>query len=280
MQVTPLHQFPAPQQEAIARGEGYTMCPACGGGSSKKITLGLVYNEAVVYGQCFRATCGAKYLTVTDPSATFDRKKVKEARIFDKPTIPVQGSALMYLIVDYGLDTRTFDPHGWRITEHGEDYVMPVLDPYGRERGHITRSVDATPKRVFTYKATAQSFIDWWFDDKNSAPVVIVEDCLSACRLAGQGYNSVALLGTNISQKDAREIQETARDRDIVLALDRDAFDKAVKLSIRHRSIWGQIRMVCLDEDIKNMTDDAAIRELIDGRKADTSSDNTEQESL
>lgn len=261
MQVTPIEQLPSYVQEAIAAGNGYTKCPTCG----RDGKLGLTYVDAIVHANCFRSTCGARYLTVTDPTVRFDRKKVKEARPYDKETKMIYGTARDMLIVDYGLDWRTWDHHGWKLSIDETELIMPIRDAYNRTRGHITRTLYEKPKRVYTYKETAQPFIDWWFQSMNSAPVVVVEDALSACRLSQLGYNAVALLGTGINQDTAREISATADDREIILALDRDAFDKAVKYSRKHAPIWGQIKVLCLTEDIKNMTDDDDIKRLVDG---------------
>jgi hypothetical protein len=154
--------------------------------------------------------------------------------------------------------------HGWGVNPEQHCLVMPIRCPYGGVRGHITRTL-TEPKRCFTYKATAQPWLDWWDSrDRRSpceAPVVVVEDTISACRLAGLGYQSVALLGTSISNPQAREIAQVANGRPVYLALDRDAFTKALHLAKRHAHIV-KFLPVCLTEDIKNMKDDDDIHRL------------------
>ena len=254
--------LPPELQAAIDGGIARTRCPRCDGGTEAESSLSIRYSDdGVVSFKCFRATCGWFGLTLIDPDAVYDFKKIKEANVYRKPTVPVQGDGRASLILDYGLNPATWTAHGWRMSEDGGELVLPILDQYCRERGHITRTL-TTPKRVYTYKATCQPFLDWWFADHNTAPVVVVEDCLSACRLRGLGYNAVALLGTNLSQADAREIQEVSKLRDIYLALDRDAFGKAIKLRARHKHILDLAGVICLDEDIKNIPSDDTIRGL------------------
>lgn len=214
-----------------------------------------------------------------DERADVTRRKVKEARVYDTPTIPLQGEPLSRLIADYGLSKGQMMAHGWRLSEDGNWLVMPVRDPYGLDRGLITRTVYETPKRVYTYKQTSLPFLDYWLHDSN-APVVVVEDTLSACRLSGLGYSSIALLGTGISREDAREIASVTKGLDRILSLDRDAFDKAMKLRDRHAHVCRFHRVLCLDEDIKNMEDDNDIRGLIDGRYTTSSGHLQGQKSL
>lgn len=273
--VTPLDALPTNVQHAVVAGDGYTVCPSCDGGSRRRQTLGIKHvGEGVVRLGCFRVTCGWVCLTLTDPDVEVTRKKFKEGKVYRDPTIMLQGEPQGFLSATYGLKSSEMHSHGWMLDQGtAETLVLPILDPYGRERGHITRTLFESPKRVYTYKATAQPFLDWWIDANNSAPVVVVEDVLSACRLSGLGYNSVALLGTGMSTDDAREIANAADDRAVYLALDRDAFDKAVKLKLRHQHILRITKVLCLNEDIKDMGHDNDILELLsDGRTRTTGS--------
>jgi len=256
-------------QTAIDSGSIREVCPRCDGGSTRESCLSIRYSEdAVTTFKCFRSTCGWFGMTAMDNRARVETKKLKVGRVYRNPTIPLQGNYVSILRDRYQLRRASADGHGWRISEHGEELVMPVLDRYGRERGHVTRTFE-TPKRCYTYKATVQPWLDWWFDDLNSAPVVVVEDCLSACRLHGLGYNACTLLGTSMSTEQAREIADTAGDRAVHLALDRDAFDKAMKLRDRHAHVLRIDTVACLTVDIKNIEHDDDILKLFgdtDGR--------------
>jgi DNA primase len=265
----------------INDGGERALCPRCAGGTSGEHSLSIRYAEdGVISLKCFRATCGFFGFTLLDPNAEFSRKRVKQATPYREPTRPLDKNVQATLSVDFGLDFGEAQRHGWRLTEDRRTLVLPIRDPYGGVRGHITRTLYETPKRVYTYKATAQPWLDWWFEPMNSAPVVVVEDVLSACRLSGLGYNAVALLGTGMSQDQAKEIQTIADGRDVYIALDRDAFEKAIKHKTRHAHILDVTGVVCLTEDIKNMADDDDIRSLFDGRNTTTRGGMREQKSL
>jgi len=186
---------------------------------------------------------------------------MKKVTVYREPIEPLAyGDIDLRLRKKYGIDMAVCQSHGWGASEDGKTLIMPIRCPYGGVRGHVTRTFTA-PKRCFTYKATAQPWLDWWAADAENQPIVVVEDTISACRLAGLGYPSVALLGTSISNPQAQEISKIADRRPVYLALDRDAFVKALHLAKRHAHIV-QFLPVCLTEDIKNMKDDDDIHKL------------------
>ena len=273
-------------QRALDAGSEREVCPRCDGGTDHESSLSIRPDrggEGVVTMKCFRASCGWFGITLLDGTVQYDLKKIKQGNVYRDPIQPIDMQAYDTLVAGYGLMLTEWEKHGWGLNERGDALVMPIRDHYGRERGHITRTVYEDKKRVYTYKATAQPFLDWWFRETNTAPVVVVEDTLSACRLSGLGYNAVALLGTGMSQADAREIAQVAGSRPIYLALDRDAFKTAMKLRDRHAHIIGIDMVVCLDEDIKNIEDDHDIRQLFgdrNGRDTTTRSDLREPEGL
>jgi hypothetical protein len=54
----------------------------------------------------------------------------------------------------------------------------------------------------------------------------------------------------------------------VYLALDRDAFLKALKLQTRHKHVL-PMKVLCLDKDIKDVYADVEIQKLIDGAVSD-----------
>jgi len=211
--------------------------------------------------RCWRASCGWRGITMNDPNTVMQARKMKKVTVYREAIEPITkhdfGEALRQM---YNIHPAVWTEHGWGVNHEQKCLVMPIRCPYGGVRGHVTRTF-TDPKRCFTYKATAQPWLDWWAADAENKPIVVVEDTISACRLAGLGYPSVALLGTSISNPQAQEIGKIADRRPVYLALDRDAFVKALGLAKRHAHIV-QFLPVCLTEDIKNMKDDDDIRKL------------------
>ena len=260
--VLQMDALPDKVREAVSDGVQRTYCPQCDGGKSHEQSLSIRQDEdGVLRLRCWRATCGWFATSLTNPDARLISKQIKEARPYRQATTALDESETEeYLCDTYGLRPSIMGRHGWRTNERETELVLPVLDMYGRIRGHITRTFDS-PKRCFTYKETAQPFLDYW-PVANDTPVVIVEDCLSACRLAGLGYNAVALLGTSMSIEQAHEIHEWAGGREVMLALDADAFEKALILRKRFAHIL-RMKVILLTQDIKNVKSDDDIRKLL-----------------
>jgi hypothetical protein len=244
-----LDRLPEYIQSSIKSGLDVRVhCPKCDGGQTAELSLSIrSMGEGIVKLSCWRASCNWYATTITDPNAKIHSRKVKEANYYRDPVYGLAGDML-----------------------------------FRQERGHVTRTF-TTPKRCMTYKATAAPFLDWWRHDYagDPRPLVIVEDTLSAARAYGAGFDAVALLGTNISVDDAKEISVYTRDkRNTYLALDRDAFLKALKLASRHAHII-PMKPVCLDKDIKNMDTDKDIQNLFgaqDDRRDSAVGSSTTQE--
>jgi len=281
MKFTQIDTLPPVLQEAIRAGVDRTICPMCSGGRSHESSLSIRESEGgFIKLSCWRASCGW-FVSLLPVGASWQSRHIKPARPFERPTCRVGPALGAMLGVEYGLSLQYIDRHGWK--QETEPYdgeltlVYEIRSPIGLTLGHVTRTF-TDPKRCFTHKVTAQPFLDWW---KSPGKTVIVEDCLSACRLSQLGYQAVALLGTNMSNEDAQQIADFST-QEVYLALDRDAFEKSLKIAQRHRHVL-QMKPICLDADIKNMKLDADICALFGdnyGRDTTTGGDVRESESL
>ncbi len=255
--------LPESLRDAIASGAQRTLCPKCLGGTTSEQSLSIRPDAegVIVKLSCWRSTCDWYAYTVVGEGVTMTTRAVKPATVYREATKPVGVGMRIALEQSYGVDRSVFEAHGWCMSDNGHALVMPIRCPNGGVRGHLTRTFD-TPKRCYTYKATAQPWLDWWTGHLKR-PTVVVEDTLSACRLYGLGYNAVALLGTSITVEQAKEIAAYS-EGEVFLALDRDAHAKSINLARRHSHIV-QMLPVCLTEDIKNMDSDLDIHKLFTG---------------
>lgn len=90
-----------------------------------------------------------------------------------------------------------------------------------------------------------------WYPNRKSRKLVIVEDQLSAIR-ASEYMNAVALLGTNLNEEQAYEIQRQ-KFQESYIALDADAIKQQTALVIRHRGIL-RLTPLMLKKDLKDHT--------------------------
>ena len=82
-----------------------------------------------------------------------------------------------------------------------------------------------------------------------NTPAIVVEDCASACSCSHQ-MTGVALMGTNLLQE---HIDVLRRYDKVIVALDKDATDKAIEM-VRVLAQEGvPAKLAILNNDLKNM---------------------------
>lgn len=237
-------------------GEGQTLagelCPACSGGESREATLSVSRRDGLLLWNCHRASCGFRGAStggryerrsapVVQTRGTVGRQMVRESE-------PVPAEASEYLRNRYRITARHAAKYdlGW----YEGRLSVPVRNYQGEILGVNLRSLSGeVPKSKLHSEKGALS----WFVNHTSPDIIIVEDQFSAMR-ASDYSTSVALLGTNLNEERVSEIKQVARGT-VYLALDADAWDKAVKYVLQYRS-WLPLRLLKLTKDIKDMTDE------------------------
>jgi hypothetical protein len=154
---------------------------------------------------------------------------------------------------------------------NGGRYLLPIFSPRGECRGHVSRIPwpDA-PLKCTERLPKADTFRSAWgpvqshyrsFPSRHAANIIVlVEDQLSAIKLAAHGYDSVALLGKPVSlvgtyggADRVAEIAKRARTADEVLvALDSDATDDAFKFARKWGAAFKRCRVAILSSDLKD----------------------------
>lgn len=127
---------------------------------------------------------------------------------------------------------------------------MPVRSHEGEELGVVLRALDGRKPKVVSHTEKGAMA---WYTNRATRSLIIVEDQLSALRASAYS-NSVALLGTNLSQERVAEIKKAGYNP-IYLALDNDAIAAAVGYVVRYRSAL-PMQLLRLNKDIKDQTDE------------------------
>jgi hypothetical protein len=115
-----------------------------------------------------------------------------------------------------------------------------------------------------TYKSKAGPLQSHYKALRGSDYLVVVEDQLSAIKLAAYGYDSVALLGvpdvypSGYSGVDrVTEIARRAAGREVIVALDSDATETALLFAKKWGAMFVRLRVALLSADLKDtMADD------------------------
>lgn len=152
-------------------------------------------------------------------------------------------------------------------------YALPIYAPDGCVRGHVIRRPwDRSPlwyeggaapwaKKADTYKADPAAPLQSWYVRNPELPLVLVEDQLSAIKVASQGdiADAMAFLGVprggNCANGFARvrEItREVAKRPEVVVALDADATADAFAFVRNWGAAFPSIRVAILEQDLKD----------------------------
>jgi len=144
------------------------------------------------------------------------------------------------------------------IRDAGQGWLaLPVYSPRGVVRGYGIRWPwgEAPPygqKKFKLFMHNSDEVNQSWYGDIAPASVWLVEDQMSAMRLAAYGERAVALIGTELTQSKVYELQRNFVTR-VNIALDADATTTAFKLAQQWGPAFKECRVTILTADIKDM---------------------------
>lgn len=149
------------------------------------------------------------------------------------------------------------------------NYLLPIGKPDGRNVGYVSRQPSWSklwgvecprkadprfPKTVTYmhakgpiqayYKARVERYVEVY-------GTVIVEDQISALKLAYAGFNAWALLGVHMDAVKVREIA-AQQPRNVIFALDPDATTNAFDMARNWGLAFHRSRVAILDHDLKD----------------------------
>lgn len=236
-------------QSGAAKSTGL-LCPECQGGRTRERSLGVYRIDNEVVFKCYRAKCpySAKLLLSGDAPPI---KSGFEPNPYKEPMRLLSHGAQAHMRYRYGLKWETLEEFGVLEVQGIRALYLPVYGPAGSARGGVVRRFDGWGMKADAYKTADEPWIAW-YRQRSGVPrgTVIVEDQLSAMRCWQIGYDSIALLGYEMSMDKAAEIVRyavTPRK----LALDADAFSEACHMAKRYSWIDS---VVMLQADIKDIT--------------------------
>lgn len=234
-------------------------CPWCKKRGSFSVTKTHKGDVAFI---CHRASCGeAGYIRDRGIRGPAEQRRMFHPRVFDCPTQRLGDGWLSHLLAEYGVTRDEINWAEWKYSPVGNRLVIPVLSPYGANRGFTCRAlVNGTVPKTLTFREVDDVWLGWYNRAHHNAAdqkgpintVVVVEDPISALK-ASRFYPSVALLGSYIDEKMVGEI--ISQGTNIVLCLDADATQKAYDYAEKF-AVYGNFRTVPLSKDVKNMNDE------------------------
>lgn len=208
---------------------------------------------------------------LSSDSSSLSTPPVFTPRVYRGDTGELDQEWLSTLSNKYGLTATEVNGAGWRLDIANRDLVVPIRSPLGIQRGTETRiapwarnnSANIGRPKTKSYKELDGVWMGW-YRTLSSGPLVLVEDTISALKVA-RHFQVACLIGTHLPVDKLQEIREVAKDdNEIILALDKDATDKAHNFIKEWGLILGNFRAVPLSKDMKFSTDEE-IKEIISG---------------
>ena len=236
------------------------ICPTCGGGSTKEVTLVITRGEdGHLVWVCHRATCPTKGGSGVNGSVAMAVTKKPLRKKYEGTTTTLTDSLRDTLFDKWGI--TTFEHWYWS-PEYGR-LAMSIRSPKYMHRGWVLRDIRGRMSiKALTYIDEGEESLSW-YRTKTNASTVVVEDIPSAVRASMNGVNAVALLGTGVGLTKAQEIGAFA-PRPIRVALDQDATSQTFDIVQRYALLWDEPEILMLDKDIKDMTSNEVQRLLGD----------------
>jgi len=257
------------------------VCPVCHGGSSGERSLAITKGEAFGYlFYCHRASCGARGAQMFyDGGATTPAPPPKLYPLPNTGSRPVNVGDLsphylaqLFRVFNLGQEHLVIDALNYYEvnTVHRGCLRFKCRGADGRELGYHDRAIgEASGKKYVRNWPNSDLFLASYVNPeyvthRASAPMWIVEDILSAIRIADLGGAATCIFGTNLTEAHLRHLERSGFRR-YKLALDKDATVKSIDAcrTFRDEYLFDVVPVLMWD-DAKDMKRDELI-ELIKG---------------
>jgi hypothetical protein len=248
------------------------LCPKCFGGSKNEGSFSVTRGEGVERGElkflCHRASCGFSGRVPLGSAGLVPHVRAGEPeRKPERPSYDALGRSALpedigYLLrYRYGLTPRDVAWANLQWNEAKDRLILPTKDNKGDIYGYVLREMRYASNGTLRSFPKTLNYFDTnrgaWYGSQLSQPqpkLIIVEDQLSAARACSY-INSVALLGTNLTEDVLNAIKEKQYAK-VYIALDADAFPVAIKMVRRLRNAGIKAEVVKLPKDIKDMNEE------------------------
>lgn len=231
------------------------VCPFCNGGSKRERSLNVTVSDGLILYNCHRASCpdGRGAIGTNRVVRTTQKERTRKITPYEGELAPLPEEWEDYLESKIGFTTWHIAESGAMLAVGENRVAFPIYGPMGLRRGWVLRSYEPYER----LKALTRMDVDEphlsYYRPNNSPHVVVVEDIPSAVRCS-RYCDSVALCGSGCSTDYANEI--AAHYRNVVWALDEDATAQAIRLMRQHALLFDTSRVLVLQEDMKDMTEE------------------------
>lgn len=230
--------------------EGSQLCPSCRGGATGEKSLSVGRTNHLLWWKCHRNSCG-----FSGGAMVGDREgggpKRQGLQYVVEPLFPEMAE---YLSNKFNIDAYTIQNTWMWTDDYSGRVVMPIFNEHSRRVGDLLRSYYGQVPKALINRLDGYEGGCFYLNTKYPTAIVVVEDQPSAVKLSAvPGVNSIALLGTKLSEDLSKRIQAAFPNIPVVISLDQDATSTALLTVVNARRFNKNIKMIPLTKDIKNM---------------------------
>lgn len=255
---------------SIGESETDLVCPFCGGGRSGERTFGITRIDTGLLYNCYRASCAdGRGFTATRGDLLTGSKPVAKSKWkgpYRGEFRPLKRSDREYFANRFDLERPYIGFIGVNESDH---YVLEVKTMDGYVRGYVVRrgcwsgypacerrAESSGPKSRAYSNTDGGLLLSWHNPDVSNARwtgnIIVVEDQISAAKVAQAGYTGVALTGSYLGEDKVKEIARY-KPAKLVIALDADATGEAFKAARKWGLAFPAVQVLQLEKDIKDM---------------------------
>ena len=256
-------------------------CPVC---EDSERTFSITRNQEGLLYHCFRATCSDTrgfVGTIPEPYRPDTSPRRYNSRAYEGELHPLQKRDYEFFSARFALSASAipdFSIMRSSVDDSLAQYVLALHDWRGYTRGHLVRRggwsgspdtpglVESTPPKSYTFLGHPSH--EAMHVARPQEPrgyglgtVVVVEDYISSLKVAQNGQIGVSLTGMTMNANRAAEIA-LLQPREVVIALDKDAISQAMMMARKWGLSWNSVRVLLLQQDIKDMTAEA-VKDLL-----------------
>lgn len=275
------------------------VCPVCDGGPKKEVTWVVGRESDRVWYKCFRATCpGATGIvgshTLSPVVQAEKNRALERLNPYTRSIEPLTTDDCQYFQDRFGLDLWDGKWIGQISSTADDEYLLYVRSPDRKVRGHVVRQpvwkgVPKAPRqgrpgywendlttepgshwkpmpKTVLYPASTEPMLAWYKANKmpetwHAPHLVVVEDQISAMKVAQCGVNAVALLGNGMNVEIVRDIVRQ-KPKIVTIALDPGAEGQAQNLAKKWGLYFNRTRVALLEADPKDIPEEDLLSEL------------------
>ena len=153
--------------------------------------------------------------------------------------------------------------------DSANNLIIPIKDKESRLVGWVTRQYDREPKYLYSKGLKKSKVLFGEFNIKPCSFICVTEGTLDTIWLDQHDYNSVAILGANMSTSQQEAILKLPTD-ELVLCLDNDDAGRIgtdrIMSCISKRFVVSYIQLPNEYKDVQDIRDETLLKEIIKER--------------